>query len=108
MGMRKLLFLVVVALLSATGGARAFEIGVIGFQFSAETHARVANAAAEAARARGWNVTLLNSEGSLPKHAEQFDALIARKVDAIIVAMGKPIEADAQFATAKKAGIPAI
>jgi ABC-type sugar transport system substrate-binding protein len=84
------------------------QLGIIGFQFSAETHARVANAAAAAAKARGWNVTLLNSEGSLPKHAEQFDALIARKVDAIILAMGKPVEADAQFAAAKAAGIAVI
>lgn len=97
------------ALLASTAfGANAFELGVIGFQFSAETHARVANAAAAAAEAKGWNVTLLNSEGSLPKHAEQFDALIARGVDGIVVAMGKPIEADAQFAAAKAAGIPVV
>ncbi len=88
--------------------AQSFELGVIGFQFSAETHARVANAAAAAAKARGWNVTLLNSEGSLPKHAEQFDALIAKKVGAIVIAMGKPVEADAQFKAAKDAGIPVI
>jgi len=88
--------------------ASAFDIGVVGFQFSSETHARVANAATEAAKAKGWGVTLLNSEGSLPKHAEQFEALIAKKVGAIIIAMGKPIEADAQFKAAKTAGIPVI
>jgi simple sugar transport system substrate-binding protein/ribose transport system substrate-binding protein len=88
--------------------ANAFELGIIGFQFSAETHARVANAAADAAKAKGWNVTLLNSEGALPKHAEQFDTLIAKKVDAIIIAMGKPVEAEAQFKAAKEAGIPVI
>jgi simple sugar transport system substrate-binding protein/ribose transport system substrate-binding protein len=86
----------------------SLQLGVIGFQFSSETHARVANAAAAAAKAKGWSVTLLNSEGSLPKHAEQFDALIAKKVDAIVIAMGKPIEADAQFKAAKEAGIPVI
>ena len=48
----------------------------------------------------------MNSEGALPKHVEQFDALIAKKVDAIIIAMGKPIEADAQFkAEADKIGL---
>jgi len=102
------------ALLAATAlavsalPAAAFDIGIIGFQFSSETHARVANAAAAAAKQKGWNVTLLNSEGSLPKHAEQFDALMAKKVDAIIIAMGKPIEADAQFKSAKEKGIPVI
>lgn len=88
--------------------ALAFEVGIIGFQFSSETHARVANAAAAAAKAKGWTVTLLNSEGALPKHAEQFEALIAKKVDAIIIAMGKPVEADAQFKAAKEKGIPVI
>ena len=88
--------------------ASAFELGIIGFQFTSETHARVANAAAEAAEERGWDVTLLNSEGSLPKHAEQFETLLTKGVDAIIVAMGKPIEADAQFEAAKEQGIPVI
>lgn len=95
-------------LLASIAGANAFEVGIIGFQFTSETHARVANAAAEAAREKGWEVTLLNSEGSLPKHAEQFDALIAKGVDAIILAMGKPVEADAQFLAAKEAGIPVV
>ena len=96
------------ALAATTVGASAVEIGIIGFQFSSETHARVANAAAEAAKAKGWGVTLLNSEGALPKHAEQFEALIAKKVDAIIIAMGKPVEADAQFKAAEEKGIPVI
>lgn len=85
-----------------------FELAVIGFQMSSETHARAANAAAAAAKEKGWNVTLLNSEGSLPKHAEQFAALIQRKPGAIIVCMGKPTEADAQFEAAAKAGIPVV
>ena len=97
-----------VAMVAVTSSGWATEIGVIGFQFSSETHARVANAAAEAARAKGWTVTLLNSEGSLPKHAEQLNALIAKKVDAIIVAMGKPVEADEQLKAAADAGIPVI
>jgi ribose transport system substrate-binding protein len=97
-----------IALLTSVAAANAFEVGIIGFQFTSETHARVANAAADAAKELGWNVTLLNSEGSLPKHAEQFDALIAKHVDAIIVAMGKPVEADAQFAAANEAGIPVV
>lgn len=100
--------LAAVAFVGLTGAAQAFELGIIGFQFSSETHARVANAAAEAAKAKGWTVTLLNSEGSLPKHAEQFEALITKKVDAIVIAMGKPVEADAQFKAAKDKGIPVI
>jgi len=88
--------------------AQTPEIGIVAFQMSSETHARVANAAQAAARVKGWTATILNSEGALPKHAEQLDALIQRKPRAIIVAMGKPVEADAQFEAAKKAGIPVV
>lgn len=103
------LSVVVAACLAAVSyPAFALELGIIGFQFSSETHARTANAAAAAAKAQGWGVTLLNSEGALPKHIEQFEALISRKVDAIVIAMGKPVEADAQFKVAKERGIPVV
>lgn len=75
---------------------------------SSETHARVANAAETAAREKGWDVTVLNSNGALPTHAEQIDNLIQRGVDGIILAMSKPVEFDAQLAAAKEAGIPVI
>ena len=51
---------------------------------------------------------MLNSEGSLPKHAQQLDDLIQRKVDAIVVAMGKPVEGEAQFKAGEDAKIPVI
>src|SRR4051794_10431118 len=99
--------LIAVAMLAATP-SHAFKLGIIAFQMSSETHARVANAAADAAKALGWQVQVLNSEGSLPKHAEQIEAMIQAKVDGLVIAMGKPVEADAQLADAKKAGIPVI
>ena len=95
-------------LLLAAASAHAFSLGIVAFQMSSETHARVANAAAAEAKAKGWDVTLLNSEGSLPKNTEQIETLINKKVDAIIVAMGKPVEAAAQLKEAKDHGIPVI
>lgn len=108
--MRRVLAAAIVAIgmLGVAIPAHAFKLGIIAFQMSSETHARVANAAAAAAKARGWEVQILNSEGSLPKHAEQIEAMIQAKVDGLIIAMGKPVEADAQLAEAKKAGIPVI
>lgn len=88
--------------------AAAFELGVVAFQMSAETHARVANAVEAAAEEKGWDVTVLNSNGSLPTHADQIENLIQRGVDGIILAMSKPVEFDAQFAAAREAGIPLI
>ena len=107
--MRKFAMLALAAAFAALASqAQAFDLGIVAFQMSSETHARVANAAKEAAAAKGWTVQVLNSEGSLPKHAQQLEDLIQRKVDAIIVAMGKPVEAEAQLKAAKDAHIPVI
>lgn len=92
----------------AATAAHAFDVGIVAFQMSSETHARVANAAAEAARAKGWTVTQLNAGGALPKLAELLDTLINKKVDAIVIAMGKPVETEAQLQAAKAQGIPVI
>lgn len=100
------------AALSALGAqAQApakMSLGIIGFQMSSETHARVANAAEAAAKAKGWTPQVLNSRGELAVNISQFDTLIQARVGGIIVCMGKPVEADAQFKKAKEAGIPVI
>jgi simple sugar transport system substrate-binding protein/ribose transport system substrate-binding protein len=75
---------------------------------SSETHARCANAAAAEAKEKGWTVTLLNSSGSLPTHAQQIEDLTQKKVGGIILCMSKPTQMDAQLAAAKQAGIPVI
>ena len=94
--------------LRAHAQASKLSLGVIGFQMSSETHARVANAAEAAAKAKGWNVQVLNSRGDLAANTSQFDTLIQAKVGGIIVCMGKPVEADAQFKKAREAGIPVV
>lgn len=90
------------------GTAGAFELGVVAFQMSAETHARVANAVEAAAKQKGWDVVVLNSNGTLQTHAEQIENLVQRGVDGIILAMSKPVQFDAQMQAAKDAGIPMI
>lgn len=89
-------------------GAETFTLPIVAFQMSSETHARAANAAAAAAKAKGWSATILNSEGSLPKHTEQLETLIQSKPSAIVVAMGKPVEAEEALKKAKAAGIPVV
>ena len=100
--------LLLVLLFAGTAEAKPLRVGVVGFQMSSETHARAANAAEAAAKARGWDVTLLNSRGSIPESASQIENLINAKVDAIILCMTKPIELDAQLAAAEAAHIPVI
>ena len=96
------------ALIGQAAAAHAFEIGVVAFQMSSETHARVTNSVEAAAQGKGWDTVILNSNGALPTHAEQIENLIQRGVDAIVLAMSKPIEFDAQMQAAKEAGIPVI
>jgi ribose transport system substrate-binding protein len=85
-----------------------FNLGVIAFQMSSETHARAANAARDAAQARGWSAQVLNSRGDLAVHAQQIEDLIQARVNGIVVCMGKPVEADDQLKRAKEANIPLI
>lgn len=93
-------------LLSST--AWSTELGIIAFQMSSDTHARTANAAVEQAKSKGLEVTLLNSEGAVPKHAEQLDTLIQKGVDGILLAMGKTQQLETQLAAAQEKGIPVI
>ena len=90
------------------GQAYAFDLGIVAFQMSAETHARCANAAAAKGKELGWNTQVLNSNGNLQTHSEQIDNLVQKGLDGLILCMSKPVEADAQFAAAKEAGIPTI
>ena len=102
------------AILALTGGlmisaqAQAFDLGIVAFQMSAETHARCANAAEKRAKELGWEVQVLNSNGNLQTHADQIDNLVLKGVDGLVLCMSKPVEADAQFAAAKEAGIPIV
>lgn len=109
--MRRLLFIIAV-LVAAIGSAEAqqqrFTLGIIAFQMSSETHARVANAARAAAEQRGWAVQVLNSRGEMPVHAQQIEDLVTARVNGIVIAMGKPVETDAQLARVRAANIPLI
>lgn len=96
------------ALLCQTVYAHSFDLGVVAYQMSAETHARCAKAAEAAAKEKGWTVTVLNSNGDLPTHAQQITDLTQKHVNGIILCMSKPVQMDAQLAAAKEAGIPII
>ncbi len=107
---KKIVLLMAVTLVFTIGSAWAkpVKLGIIGFQMSSETHARVVNAAAEKAKIKGWDVTVLNSRGSEPEHAAQVENLIQSGVDGIILAMGKVLQLESQLAEAKEKGISVV
>lgn len=88
--------------------ASAFDLGIVAFQMSAETHARCANAAEARAKELGWSAQVLNSNGTLQTHADQLENLIQKGVDGMVVCMSKPVEVGAQFEEAAEQGIPVI
>jgi simple sugar transport system substrate-binding protein/ribose transport system substrate-binding protein len=94
--------------LGCAGVAQAAKLAIVGFQMSSETHARVVNAAKAAAEAKGWDVQVLNSKGDMATHINQLENLLLTQPDGIIVAMGKPLQAQEQFRKAKEAGIPLV
>ena len=104
----RIVFLALCTASASVTAQTATKIAVIGFQMSSETHARVVNAARTAAEAKGWEVQTLNSRGDMSAHIHQLDNLLLTKPAAIIVAMGKPLQAEDQFNKAKEAGIPVI
>jgi len=105
--MKKLLIglVAILMLFSGAGPVHAIKLGIVAFQMSAETQARVANAASEAAKAKGWEVTLLNSRGSTPDHAAQVTDLVQSNVDAILLAMGKVQQLEEQLKKAEAKGV---
>jgi simple sugar transport system substrate-binding protein/ribose transport system substrate-binding protein len=108
MFLRRVFLVSPLIMLAAAANAKPLNIGIVAFQMSSETHARAANAAEAAAKAKGWTVTVLNSRGSIPESATQIETLISAHVDALVLCMTKPVELDAQLAAAKQAGIPVI
>jgi simple sugar transport system substrate-binding protein/ribose transport system substrate-binding protein len=108
MFLRRVFLVLPLIMLAAAANAKPLNIGIVAFQMSSETHARAANAAEAAAKAKGWTVTVLNSRGSIPESATQIENLISAHVDALVLCMTKPVELDAQLAAAKQAGIPVI
>ena len=107
---RLMIFMALLALVFCVQSAQAapVKLGIIGFQMSSETHARVVNAAEAKAKALGWEVTVLNSRGSMPEHAAQLENLVQSGVDCVIMAMGKVLQLETQLQEAQKKGVKVV
>jgi len=88
--------------------AKKLKVGFIATNFSAESQATVAKNFEEISKAKGWDVTILNSAGSIETQSTQMENLVQMKVDAIVLAMGHPTEIKPAIESANKAGIPVI
>jgi ABC-type sugar transport system substrate-binding protein len=109
--MKRLAVVLVMAVLfigAQSVAAAPVKLGIIGFQMSSETHARVVNAAEAKAKKLGWDVTVLNSRGSMPEHAAQLENLVQSGVDCVIMAMGKVLQVETQLEEAKKKGVKVV
>ena len=88
--------------------SKKLKVGFIATNFSAEAQATTANAFESICKEKGWEVTKLNSQGSIETQATQIDNLVQMKVDAIVIAMAHPTEVMPAIEAANAAGIPVI
>ncbi len=86
----------------------ALTVGFIATNFSSEAQARVAAAFEKYAAEKGWEVVSLNSEGSIEEQSNQLENLVQMGVDAIVLAMGHPVEIQDAMNKVFEAGIPII
>lgn len=96
----------VVALCLAGAEAHAGKVAIVVFQGSAETQQRVLRTAESVSRRLGHEVVLRDAQGSLNTYARMLDELIDQHVDAMVLGMGKPTDAQRQYERAHHAGIP--
>lgn len=106
--MKKLLVLAAVLSLFVHSAHAVPSVGFIATQLSGEAQARVAAQFEKSAQAKGWNVQILNSAGSFETQSAQLENLLQMKVDAVVLAMGHPIELLPTLEKLFAAGIPVI
>ena len=99
---------VIVACAAGSAAAKQVTVGFIATNFSSESHARVANEFEKLGKERGWDIKMLNSAGSIETQSNQLENLYQMKVDAVVMAMGHPLEIRPALDKVIGAGIPVI
>ena len=89
------------------GSGDARTIAIISPYYAAQPATKeVVDAFTADAEAKGWTVTLKDTNNDLPGVNNEMSNAVAQKVDAIVLGMGDPKEFSAGLAAAKEAGIP--
>jgi ribose transport system substrate-binding protein len=85
----------------------AKTIAIISPYYAAQPATKeVVDAFTTDAEAKGWTVTLKDTNNDLPGVNNEMSNAVAQKVDAIVLGMGDPLEFSAGLLAAKNAGIP--
>lgn len=87
---------------------KALKVGFVATNLSAESQARTAKQFEKIGKDKGWDLTILNSQGSIETQSTQVDNLVQMKVNAIVLAMGHPSEIMPSIKAANDAGIPVL
>lgn len=100
--------LVTTLVMTASAAFAAPTIGFIATNLATESQARAAAQFEKTAKARGMEVQILNSAGSFETQSAQMENLMQMNVDAVVLAMGHPIELMPTLQKLFAAGIPVI
>lgn len=102
--MKKGFFVLLVILVASM--TFAVSVGFVAVNLSAVTQARVAEKLESLAGEKGWDVSTSNAAGSWEKMNNLVENYVNKKVDAIVLAMGKASSLQPSLEAAKAAGIP--
>lgn len=100
--------LVTTLVMTASAAFAAPTIGFIATNLATESQARAAAQFEKTAKARGMEVQILNSAGSFETQSAQMENFMQMNVDAVVLAMGHPIELMPTLQKLFAAGIPVI
>lgn len=95
---------------TSSGGSspKSLTIGVAAITLASPVVPMEVNTIKTAAKALGWQVTVLNANGDPTKEAADMSALVNKNVDAIINLSEQPAQAQQGLLAAKAKGIPVI
>ena len=107
--MKKWIFVLLLSLIVVPQvNAKTITMGFVASNQGAVTQARISNRIQEICKEEGWKSFVSNAAGSWEKMNNLVEDYVSRKVDVIVIAMGKASSLKSSLEAAKKAGIPII
>ena len=106
LGVRLLVALVSVLLLSSMALAAPKQVSIITPYLSSVTTNQMADAMKAGMEANGWRVTIIDTKGDFAELASRMEDLVSAKTDAIVLVSTDPNMVEAQIEGAAQAGIP--
>jgi len=104
--MKKLVLFVILVTIIVSLGFAAKTVAVLTPYLSSVTTNTMVRSFEDFARAKGWEVIVIDTKGDFGALSNRWEDVIAQGVDAIVMGMGDPNQLKRQIKKANEAGIP--